>query len=48
MGEHMLYVECGSAFCVDFFSARYEYGGFGAVMVGDGENGVVSLRFREV
>jgi hypothetical protein len=47
MGEYVLDVEGGSAFCVDFFSAWYEDGGLRAVVIGDGENGVISLRFRE-
>jgi hypothetical protein len=47
MGKYVLNVEGGSAFCVDFFSAWYKDRGLRAVVIGDGENGVVSLRLRE-
>jgi hypothetical protein len=37
MGEHMLNVEGGSAFCIDLFPAWYKNGSLRAVMVGDGK-----------
>src|ERR1700677_1700229 len=42
--EHVFDVKCGHSFCVDLFLAWDEQGCFGAIVVGDGEYRVISLR----
>src|SRR6202453_4822331 len=42
--KHVFDIECGYAFCIDFFLAWDEQGCFGAIVVGYGEYGIVSLR----
>ena len=41
--EHVFQVKFGDSFCRDRFVAWYKYDGFGAVMVGDREYGVVAI-----
>ena len=48
MREYVSKVELGYSWSVDFFSAGNKQCRFGAVMVGDGENGVKAPRFREL
>ena len=43
----MLSVECRGFFCVNVFGARDELHHLGAIMVGNSEDGVISLRNRE-
>ena len=43
----MLSVECRGFFCINVFGARNELRHLGAVVVGNGEDGVISLRNRE-
>ena len=46
MHKYVLDIQCGRSFGVDFFITRYKDCRFGAVMIGDGEDGVVTLRLR--
>ena len=43
----MLSIECCSLFGIDVLSARDKLRHFGAIMICNGEDGVVSLRYRE-
>jgi hypothetical protein len=48
MGEDVLSVAVGYPFAIDGLVAGYEDSRFAAIMVGDGQDGVISLRHRQI
>ena len=46
-GKHVFGIERRCLFCINFLSTWDEHRHFGAVVVGDGEDGIISLRLWE-